>query len=235
MYCSVPGCREIANPGKKNCSYNAMYARVQTRIGRCKDKQKKLQLITQRNNLKFIGKKKFNKLGFAEAETSTLTTEEGKNFCIFKETELSTPNGSVLKKRLRLSYFFSTNKYTIPVGNGQQIKNIFSKSFSDKEDYGNSSSSSQQEKSVYVIRVVDTAFVKLGFSGNVARRLCQLQTGCPLKIQLEFTWKTPDFFAMESWLHTYFSDYHIRGEWFTLPAPVDWTPIFHQFTISYTN
>jgi hypothetical protein len=76
---------------------------------------------------------------------------------------------------------------------------------------------------VYFIRAGDSDMVKIGFSSDTLSRMTHLQTGCPLKLQLEFSVLTPDFRIWERVLHRYLNKdgKHVRGEWYRLAAPLD--------------
>jgi hypothetical protein len=84
------------------------------------------------------------------------------------------------------------------------------------------------EKYVYFIRMVDTSYVKIGFSGDVTRRLKELRTGNAIDLQLEYKFKSRQFRLHESNLHEYFIDNNVQGEWFELPWYTDYDAIVHK-------
>jgi hypothetical protein len=96
--------------------------------------------------------------------------------------------------------------------------------FSENDD-----TSASGAKFVYVMRAADTDFVKIGFSQDVFQRLSQLQTGCPIIMNVKFCFETVLFREMEAFLHRYFASAHVHREWFAVKDPVDWQPIFQQF------
>jgi len=85
--------------------------------------------------------------------------------------------------------------------------------------------STNQQKFVYAIRCLATNWVKIGFSCDVVRRLCELQTGCPHDLKVEFVHITPRFREMERAMHDYFIEFRIRGEWFELDEDTDFTSV----------
>lgn len=67
---------------------------------------------------------------------------------------------------------------------------------------------------------------KVGYAADVAKRLAQLQTGCPMPIQLFGTLKcTSRAHAadIERRLHLYFASRRRLGEWFIFAARHTWT------------
>jgi hypothetical protein len=68
---------------------------------------------------------------------------------------------------------------------------------------------------VYIIRCRSKKrYVKIGHAMNIARRLSELQKGCPLQLEVEaYKWTlTPE--ADEKALHDRFAALWVRGEWF---------------------
>jgi hypothetical protein len=65
--------------------------------------------------------------------------------------------------------------------------------------------------SIYAVKAGD--FIKIGFTkGDVWERLAQLQTGCPMELQLLGT--GPGGRLMEGRIHAILKDYRAHGEWF---------------------
>lgn len=65
--------------------------------------------------------------------------------------------------------------------------------------------------SIYAVKAGD--FIKIGFTkGDVRERIAQLQTGCPMELQLIGT--GPGGRYMESSIHAILKDYRAHGEWF---------------------
>lgn len=62
--------------------------------------------------------------------------------------------------------------------------------------------------------------VKIGMSTDVQRRLAEIQTGCPYRVDLLRSWPTRDARKIEARAHTLLGKYRAAGEWFGLPAPV---------------
>lgn len=82
---------------------------------------------------------------------------------------------------------------------------------------------------VYLIRLGHTELYKIGVSKNSARRVKQLQTGCPYTLDLVHVHKTVRPYKIERILHaglsakkyspTFLDDFDsLVGEWFTLTA-----------------
>lgn len=68
---------------------------------------------------------------------------------------------------------------------------------------------------VYMIGSKIGTFVKIGVSGNPARRLRDLQTASPLELELLAT--VPGGQELEQVLHIWFAELRVRGEWFRFP------------------
>lgn len=70
---------------------------------------------------------------------------------------------------------------------------------------------------VYIISAVGTQYFKIGISQeSVVRRLCNLQTGCPLKLRYVYHGYVANIFQTEKELHKIFSPFRTIGEWFSL-------------------
>lgn len=65
---------------------------------------------------------------------------------------------------------------------------------------------------VYLIREVGSSFVKVGVASDPSRRLSDLQTGNPRR--LEIVWTIPGGYDLERALHSWFDKYRAEGEWF---------------------
>lgn len=78
--------------------------------------------------------------------------------------------------------------------------------------------------------ITDNEFVKIGFtnSENIINRINSLQIGNPKKLELLFSIEqgTKKF---ESYLHKYYKNYKIMGEWFNLLSIVSETDILNLF------
>ena len=84
------------------------------------------------------------------------------------------------------------------------------------------------EKDVYFIRMDDTQYVKIGFSGDVFKRLKQLSTGNPVKLVLEYKFRTCQYRLHESQLHVHFNTCKVYGEWFELPLGINYAAIVKE-------
>lgn len=58
--------------------------------------------------------------------------------------------------------------------------------------------------------------VKVGYAQNPETRVRELQTGSPHELRLLAHWPAPR--ALEGWVHSELSRFHIRGEWFAIGA-----------------
>lgn len=65
---------------------------------------------------------------------------------------------------------------------------------------------------IYFLRAGDTEFVKIGYADNVAKRIAELQTGCPHELVLirSLAGSQRD----EGFFHSRYHERRIRGEWF---------------------
>ena len=87
-------------------------------------------------------------------------------------------------------------------------------------------------RDLYIIQMATTGDVKIGRSGDVTRRLRQLQTGSPHELRLLLQLTGNGFY--ERRLHRQLYDYRLRknGEWFRetcLPDLPDW--IYEQLDL----
>ena len=81
----------------------------------------------------------------------------------------------------------------------------------------------KDRNSGYIVRMAKTSVVKIGYSGNIQRRLSCLQVGCPLDLHLEFTVMVADAKQWESIIHDHLDKQgkNVRGEWYFLPRPLN--------------
>lgn len=66
---------------------------------------------------------------------------------------------------------------------------------------------------VYLIGHSHLPFVKIGKTSNINKRLMELQTSSPYKLEVILLLKDKDK-KLENYLHKTFSEYRLRGEWF---------------------
>lgn len=62
-------------------------------------------------------------------------------------------------------------------------------------------------------------YFKVGRTTDVAKRVCAVQTGCPLKITMAWVitvWDNRSSLGLEQTMHRMLSDYHSHGEWFAM-------------------
>ena len=83
---------------------------------------------------------------------------------------------------------------------------------------------------VYAIREKETGRIKIGISRDPESRLKQLQTGNSQQLELIAYRKAENRYKDEARLHRMFSDYHVRGEWFSGEISAsDHAPTEHYF------
>lgn len=78
--------------------------------------------------------------------------------------------------------------------------------------------------SVYVLQPGTLPFFKIGFSENVAKRVNELQTGCPLKIEVRY--EGDGSRARERELHVLMRKWNTYGEWHA--ATVESLALLHK-------
>src|SRR6478609_1004056 len=67
---------------------------------------------------------------------------------------------------------------------------------------------------VYLFKAGD--FYKIGFSGDPSKRLKDIQSSCPLPVEIIRTWIHGDAANIEMDLHALFASKRLEGEWFAL-------------------
>ncbi|MER6503708.1 GIY-YIG nuclease family protein [Streptomyces sp. NPDC001455] len=86
---------------------------------------------------------------------------------------------------------------------------------------------------VYVIGPPGSNRVKIGTSNNPEKRLKELQTGNPDR--LEVLWSTPGGRELESMLHRAFAAYRVEGEWFDFGGVEPVGAIPHAVQTAHTS
>lgn len=83
------------------------------------------------------------------------------------------------------------------------------------------SNSKKKEKELYLLFISELNVCKIGISNNVDKRVKQLQTGCPYKIDTVKRYKSGISAKIERIMHrkyssmkTDYNQYHLIGEWF---------------------
>ena len=71
-----------------------------------------------------------------------------------------------------------------------------------------------------------TNVIKIGRSGNVTKRLYQLQNASPSVLRVWWQHRTMDL-DLERKLHQHFASFRRKGEWFDFQG-VDWLPLMEQ-------
>ena len=80
-----------------------------------------------------------------------------------------------------------------------------------------------KEKLLYILFISELNVCKIGISENVEKRIKQLQTGCPFKIDVVKKYESPMSSRIEKILHRQYqnrkvdeNEYNLMGEWFNL-------------------
>jgi hypothetical protein len=69
---------------------------------------------------------------------------------------------------------------------------------------------------IYLIKSGNGLY-KVGKTRNLAKRIRDLQTGNPNKLEIVDSFQTDDPGTVEAILHDMLSPYHVKGEWFRIP------------------
>jgi len=64
----------------------------------------------------------------------------------------------------------------------------------------------------------NTNYIKIGITNDVSKRLETLQTGNPLKLNIEFVSTFDDAQKIETLVHRRFKSKRLMGEWFDMDA-----------------
>lgn len=76
--------------------------------------------------------------------------------------------------------------------------------------------------SVYVMAAPDASgltYFKVGRTTDLAKRVCSVQTGCPLQIKMAWVitlWDNKSSLALERLMQKWLEGYHSHGEWFAM-------------------
>ena len=76
----------------------------------------------------------------------------------------------------------------------------------NKEKFPNSS--------IYIFEIKDMNLFKIGVSNNVYRRFRDIESSSPFSVNLLFEKKLDNTYDLEETIHNYFSDKHVKSEWF---------------------
>jgi hypothetical protein len=69
---------------------------------------------------------------------------------------------------------------------------------------------------IYIIRIKNTNYYKIGVSQNYKRRLRDIESSMPFTIELITIKKVKDAYNIETTLHDTFKQKYIKSEWFNL-------------------
>ena len=83
----------------------------------------------------------------------------------------------------------------------------------------------KKEKLLYILYISELNVCKIGISENVEKRIKQLQTGCPFRIDVVKKYESPISARIEKILHRQYrsrkvdeNEYNLMGEWFSIPV-----------------
>lgn len=87
---------------------------------------------------------------------------------------------------------------------------------------------------IYLLKTVnnDQILYKIGYTtGSVKNRIKNLQTGCPYKIEVVYTYNSSYSKILETTLHNIYSHKKTHGEWFNLDLTdeVNFTKICEKY------
>lgn len=69
---------------------------------------------------------------------------------------------------------------------------------------------------IYIIKA--DKYVKIGVADDINYRLRQIQSTCPIRLEIINFWKINNTYHYEKFLHKRYKQYRVHGEWFALPA-----------------
>ena len=69
---------------------------------------------------------------------------------------------------------------------------------------------------LYLIHAKTTTWYKIGVTGNIDKRLAQLQTSTPLDLEVIAHCVCHNAYGAEAYLHEQYKDNKVKGEWFSL-------------------
>lgn len=74
-----------------------------------------------------------------------------------------------------------------------------------------------QEGYIYILEA-DTGHYKIGCTKNLTKRLTFFGVKLPFNVTLYNAVKVDDMYRFESWIHRYWEENRVNGEWFRLSA-----------------
>lgn len=83
---------------------------------------------------------------------------------------------------------------------------------------------------VYVLRLGDTDYFKVGVTQDMVKRLASLQTGSPFELSVVRLYETDAAYKLEQDVHSLLKAYRVRNEWFFCDLSV----ITHVFSVAET-
>jgi predicted GIY-YIG superfamily endonuclease len=71
-------------------------------------------------------------------------------------------------------------------------------------------------KFVYLLKLSESGYYKIGHTNNINKRIKELSTGNPEEIVLISKYSSKYYKEIENYLHNIHKFYNIKGEWFNL-------------------
>jgi len=72
---------------------------------------------------------------------------------------------------------------------------------------------------IYLINMVNTDLYKIGFTKRyISKRVDEIRTGNPKKIEVINLFETEHYVKVESWMHRIHASKRMEGEWFELTS-----------------
>lgn len=167
-----------------------------------------------RNDDKFTFTKYFGfPFGFGTIREQSIVSlyEEKKNNNEFEILECKTKICLATKdKNLKLK-LSSVDKDTRMEGLTDAIESYYDDEISNVSDNGYNG----REGFIYIIKA--EKHVKIGIADDIKNRLRQIQSTCPIKLEIINFWKISNVYYYENLLHKRYKQYRVHGEWFVLP------------------
>lgn len=101
----------------------------------------------------------------------------------------------------------------------------FGKQATGFDDYRIANASKSNSKKfpngyIYVIHIEDTDYYKFGVSQNLSRRLKDLRSATPFKLNLLYSCVFNDVYDIESTIHSKIREFYVKSEWFKMKKDI---------------
>lgn len=72
---------------------------------------------------------------------------------------------------------------------------------------------------IYLMNMVNTNLYKIGYTKrDISKRVDEIQTGNPKKIEVLHLFETDHYVKVETWMHNIHASKRMEGEWFELTS-----------------